>query len=211
MSPLIIEEHEKNLIWPDDIDDSQAYQDLTPITDDVGDQHRVVLEEDLGMSRLYLRHVPSDQISANVVLEFCPVTPNGFPQPSPQVTSVYVHEDYRGAKLAMRIYRLVMSHYGAIISDTHQTTGGALIWLRMVREDSVLINIMQVQEDGSLEYRYSNGEPEAYQGDSEALEAVAQTIWGGPEEVIAPLDFEILGFTPAHVTRESVVLAARLT
>ncbi|MGU7277780.1 hypothetical protein ACV2IM_16680 [Salmonella enterica subsp. enterica serovar Morehead] len=46
MSPLIIREHDKKLIWPDDLNEpGQSYQKLANITDDAGFKHEVILED----------------------------------------------------------------------------------------------------------------------------------------------------------------------
>ncbi|WP_235428267.1 MULTISPECIES: hypothetical protein [Xenorhabdus] len=78
----------KNLVWPDNLDDpEQAYVHLNDIIDDIGDAHTVILEDSNGMVRLYLRHVRSDQVSANILLEFKLTAPEGFPERIPQVSS----------------------------------------------------------------------------------------------------------------------------
>lgn len=209
MSPLLIAEHEKNLIWPDDLDDpEQAYVHLANITDDTGDEHTVILEDIESMARLYLRHIRSDQISANILLEFDFTAPEGFPDRIPQVTSVYVGADYRGVKLPQHVYRRIMDHYGVVVSDTRQTAGGMFIWLLMAEDDAVLLNIMQVRGD-RLEYRLAHGEPEVYKGEIDALEQAGSTIWGGPEEVVSTINLDRLGFKPTHLNMEKIVLAAR--
>ncbi|MFX1161173.1 hypothetical protein ABEM51_25590 [Escherichia coli] len=46
MSPLIIREHDKKLIWPEDLNEAgQSYQKLENITDDAGFKHEVILED----------------------------------------------------------------------------------------------------------------------------------------------------------------------
>ena len=209
MPPLIIKEHEKNLIWPDDLDDpEQVYVFLDNVIDDAGDEHILILEDIEGSARLYLRHVRSDQISANILLEFGLTAPEGFPKRIPQVESVYVGDDYRGVKLSQHVYRRIIEHYGVVVSDTRQTAGGMLIWLLMAEDDAIQLNVMQVRGD-QLEYRLIDGEPEAYTGEIDAPEQAGSTIWGGPDEVVLPINLERLGFKPTHQNMEHIVLAAR--
>ncbi|AUH01860.1 hypothetical protein CWC46_19875 [Prodigiosinella confusarubida] len=210
MSPLVIEAHDKNLIWPDDLKEpGRVYQKLANIIDGDDDKHEVILEDDGGgMARLYLRHIESKEVSANFVLEFNLTAPEGFPKNIPQVSSAFVGVDYRAAKLSQHVYRMIMKHYDAVVSDTHQTAGGMLIWLLMAEDDTVQLNIMQVR-DGRLEYRLVDGEPEAYTGEIDALEQAGDTIWGGPDEVVDSLNLERLGFRPTHQNMEHIVLAAR--
>ncbi|WP_370621740.1 hypothetical protein NMD10_27410 (plasmid) [Citrobacter portucalensis] len=209
MSPLLIDEHEKILLWPDDLDEpGQNYQRLANLTDDVEEEHMVILDDDGEMARLYLRHVASGEISANFLLEFDLTAPEGFPERVPQVTSAFVNPDYRDAKLSQHVYRLVMGHYGVVVSDSHQTAGGMYIWLVMSRGHDVQINVMKVRGD-QLEYRLSGDEPEVYCGQVELLEQAGNTIWGGPEEVIDEINLVRLGFRPTHQNMQHVVLAAR--
>ncbi|MEG0171503.1 MAG: hypothetical protein RSG77_15865 [Hafnia sp.] len=209
MSPLILDGHEKTLIWPDDLhDNSQAYQRLDNIVDDLENEHIVILEDDGYMARLYLRYVRSNEISANFVLEFSLTAPEDFPERIPQVISAFVGDEYRAAKLSQHVYRMIMKHYGVVISDTHQTSGGMLIWLRMGEDNAVQLNIMQVRGD-RLEYRMVDGKPEAYTGDIEALEQAGDTIWGDPDEVISQRTLEHIGFVPAHHDIRHIALAAR--
>lgn len=211
MSPLVIDAHDKNLIWPDDLDEfSQHYHKLANIIDDDYSEHEVILEDDSSdQARLYLRHAESNVVSANFLLEFSLTAPDGFPGRIPQVTSAFVNVDYRAAKLSQHVYRMVMKHYGAVISDTHQTPGGMFIWLLMAEDDSVQLNIMQVHGD-CLECRLVDGEPEAYTGEIDALEQAGDTIWGDPNEVVSSATLERLGFRPAHQNMQHIVLAARL-
>lgn len=210
MSPLVIDAHDKILIWPDDLDKpGQFYQILTNLIDDDGSEHEVILEDDGGdQARLYLRHVESDVVSGNFLLEFNLTAPEGFPERIPQVTSAFVGVDYRAAKLSQHVYRMVMKHYGAVISDTHQTPGGMLIWLLMAEDDTVQLNIMQVRGE-RLEYRLVDGEPEVYTGEIDALEQAGDTIWGDPNEIVSPATLERLGFRPTHQNMQHIVLAAR--
>ncbi|KMJ45160.1 membrane protein [Xenorhabdus khoisanae] len=209
MPPLLIEEHEKNLVWPDNLDDpEQAYVHLNDIIDDIGDAHTVILEDSNGMVRLYLRHVRSDQVSANILLEFKLSAPESFPNRIPQVSSVYVGRDYRGVKLAPHIYRCIIDHYGVVVSDTYQTAAGMFIWLFIAEDDSVLLNIMQVNGN-HLDYRLSNGKPEVYKGEIDTLEQAGSTIWGRPDAVVSGIDLERLGFKPTHQNMEHIILAAR--
>lgn len=205
MSPLLIDGHEKKLIWCDLDDD---YQELDNLVDDVGDEHLAILEDTPEIARLYLRHVKTGKISANFVFEFELVAPAGFPERIPQVTSAFVDEDFRNVKLSQHVYQAIMSHYGVVVSDTHQTAGGMFIWLLMSERNNVQLNIMQVRGD-HLEYRMVGGEPEVYTGDIDALSLVGNTIWGGPEEVVSALNLERLGFRPAHRDMSHIVLAAR--
>lgn len=86
MSPLILDRHEKTLIWPDDLhDNSQTYQQLDNIIDYLENKHIVILEDDGDMARLYLRHGRSNEIFANFVLEFDLTAPEDFPERIPQV------------------------------------------------------------------------------------------------------------------------------
>lgn len=209
MSPLILDGHEKTLIWPEDLlHNSQAYQQLDNIFDDLENEHIVILEDDDSMARLYLRHVRSNEISANFVLEFYLTTPEDFPERIPQVTSAFVGDEYRAAKLSQHVYRMIMKHYGGVISNTHQTLGGMLIWLRMGEDNAVQLNIMRVRDD-RLEYRMIDGKPEAYTGEIEALEQAGDTIWGDPDEVVSQRTLERIGFVPAHHDMRHIALAAR--
>lgn len=210
MSPLAIDAHDKNLIWPDDLDEpGQFYQQLANIADDDEAEHEVILEDDEGdMARLYLRHIESGEVSANFLLEFNLEAPEGFPERIPQVTSAFVGDEYRAAKLSQHVYRMIIKHYGAVVSDTHQTPGGMLIWLLMGEDDTIKLNIMQVRGD-RLEYRLKDGEPEAYIGEIEALEQAGDTIWGDPNAVISLRTLQRLGFRPAHHDMQHIVLAAR--
>lgn len=209
MSPLILDGHEKILQWPDDLqDNSQAYQQLDNITDDLLNEHIVILEDDGDIARLYLRHARSNENSANFVLEFDLTAPEGFPERVPQVTSAFVSDDYRAAKLSQHVYRVIMKHYGVVISDTHQTTGGMFIWLLMGEDKTVQLNVMQVRGD-RLEYRLVDGQPEAYTGEIDALEQAGDTIWGDPNEVVSQRTLERIGFVPAHHDMRHIALAAR--
>ena len=40
--------------------------------------------------------------------------------------------------------------------------------------------------------------PEAYCGKLDLLEQAGDTIWGGPDEVVAEINLERLGFKPTH-------------
>lgn len=210
MSPLAISTHEKKLIWPDDLTEpGQSYQSLNNISDDDGAEHEAILQDDGGdMAMLFLRHVDSGNVSANFVLEFNLEPPQGFPVRIPQVSSAFVGEDYRRVKLSQHVYRMIMKHYGAVVSDTHQTPGGMLIWLLMGEDDTVQLNIMLVRDD-RLEYRLKDGVPETYIGEIDALEQAGDTIWGDPHAVISPRVLERLGFRPTHRALEQIVLAAR--
>ncbi|EAU9316231.1 hypothetical protein U9S86_004548 [Salmonella enterica] len=210
MSPLNIGEHDKNLIWPDDLDEpGQSYQKLANLHDSDGAEHEVILEDDgSDMARVYLRHIESDEVSANFLLEFNLTAPEGFPERLPQVTSAFVGEEYRRVKLSQHVYRMLMKHYGAVVSDSHQTAGGMLIWLLMGEDDTVQLNIMQVRGD-RLVYRLVDGEPETYTGEIEALEQAGPTIWGDPNAVISLRTLQRLGFRPAHQDMSHIVLAAR--
>ena len=211
MSPLVIPEHDKNLIWPDDLNEpGQSYLQLPNLKDDLGNEHEVILEDDgSDMARLYLRQLNSNEVSANFLLEFSLEAPEGFPDRIPQVTSAFVGEDYRAVKLSQHVYRLIMAHYGVVVSDTHQTAGGMYIWLYMALGKDVQINVMKVRND-TLEYRLNDaGEPEAYCGQIDQLEQAGNTIWGGPEEVTNSIDLEHLGFKPTHMDMSHIVLAAR--
>ncbi|MCT9846729.1 hypothetical protein N7563_21940 [Leclercia adecarboxylata ATCC 23216 = NBRC 102595] len=211
MSPLVIDGHDKNLIWPDDLDEpGQTYQKLANTKDDDGDEHEVILEDDGDeMARLYLRHVETGAVSANFLLEFGLTPPEGLPDRIPQITSAFVGEEYRRVKLSQHVYRLIMAHYGVVVSDSHQTAGGMMIWLYMALGKDVQINIMKVRND-KLEYRLNDaGEPEVYCGEIELLEKAGPTIWGGPDVVIEEIDLERLGFRPTHQDMQHIVLAAR--
>lgn len=209
MSPLILGEHDKTLIWPDDLyDNNQAYLHLSNIVDEAGDEHIVILEDDEEIARLYLRHVLTDEISANFVFEFDLIAPEGFPERIPQVTSAFVGEDYRSVKLSQHVYRAIMEHYGVVVSDTHQTSGGMFIWLLMAEDDTVQLNIMQIRGD-RLEYRLIGDEPEVYTGEIDALLDAGETIWGGPDEIVSTINMERLGFRPTHQNMQHIVLAAR--
>ncbi|MDW3568034.1 hypothetical protein ACOTR2_00395 (plasmid) [Enterobacter asburiae] len=210
MSPLIIDEHEKNLIWPDDLDEpGRFYFKLDNLHDGDDAEHEVILEDDgSDMARVYLRHIDSGEVSANFLLEFNLSPPEGFPVRIPQVTSAFVGTEYRTVKLSQYVYRMLMKHYGAVVSDTHQTAGGMLIWLFMGEDDTVQLNIMQVRGD-RLEYRLKNGEPEAYIGEIDALEQAGDTIWGDPHGELSLRTLQRLGFRPAHQNMQHIVLAAR--
>ena len=101
-----------------------------------------------------------------------------------------------------------MTSYGAVISDTHQTTGGMLIWLLMAEDDTVQLNIMQICGD-RLEYRLIDGKPEVYTGEIDTLEQAGDTIWGDPNEVVSSTTLERLGFRPIHLNMQHIVLSAR--
>ncbi|HFL4488101.1 TPA: hypothetical protein ACG315_004903 [Escherichia coli] len=210
MPPLVIDGHDKNLIWPDDLDEpSQSYLKLANINDSDGAEYEVLLEEDgSDMARLYLRHIESDAVAANFLLEFNLTAPEGFPERIPQITSAFVGVEYRRAKLSQHVYCMLMKHYGAIVSDTHQTAGGMLIWLLMGEDDTVQLNIMQVRGE-RLEYRLVDGEPEAYTGEIEALEQAGDTIWGDPNSVISLTTLARIGFRPAQRDMSNIILAAR--
>ncbi|EPA9819277.1 hypothetical protein [Escherichia coli] len=210
MPPLVIDGHDKNLIWPDDLDEpSQSYLKLANINDSDGAEYEVLLEEDgSDMARLYLRHIESDAVAANFLLEFNLTAPEGFPERIPQITSAFVGVEYRRAKLSQHVYCMLMKHYGAIVSDTHQTAGGMLIWLLMGEDDTVQLNIMQVRGE-RLEHRLVDGEPEAYTGEIEALEQAGDTIWGDPNSVISLTTLARIGFRPAQRDMSNIILAAR--
>lgn len=210
MSPLVIDGHDKNLIWPDDLDEpSQSYLKLANLNDSDDAEYEVILEDDGNdMARLYLRHIESDSVAANFLLEFNFTAPEGFPERIPQITSAFVGAEYRRVKLSQHVYRMLMKHYGVIVSDTHQTAGGMLIWLLMGEDDTVQLNVMQVRGE-HLEYRLVDGEPEAYTGEIEALEQAGDTIWGDPNSVISLTTLARIGFRPAHRDMSNIVLAAR--
>ncbi|MBL5885623.1 hypothetical protein I7V28_19155 [Lelliottia amnigena] len=210
MSPLVIAEHNKKLFWPDDLDEpGQSYQKLANIKDDGGDEYEVILEDDGGeMARLYLRHIKTNSVAANYLLEFGLTPPDDLPGRIPQVTSVFVDVEYRQVHLSQHVYRLIMSHYGVVLSDTHQTSGGMVIWLQMAEDDAVQINVMQVR-GSHLEYRLIDGQPEAYIGDIENLELAGGTIWGDPNQVISQKILQQIGFVPAYTDKSNIALAAR--
>ena len=85
MSPLIIDEHEKNLIWPDDLDEAgQFYFKLDHLHDGDDAEHEAILEDDgSDMARVYLRPIDSGEVSANFLLEFNLTPPEGFPERIP--------------------------------------------------------------------------------------------------------------------------------
>jgi len=211
MSPLVVAAHEKELIWPDDFDEpGLSYQTLASIVDEDGSQHEVILEDDgHDMARVYLRHIESNEISANFLLEFNLTPPEDFPERIPQVTSAFVGVDYRAAKLTQHVYRMLMKYYGGVVSDTHQTAGGMLIWLLMGEDHTVQLNIMQVR-GARLEYRLKNGTPETYIGEIEALEQAGDTVWGDPNAVISLRTLQRLGFRPVHLDMSHIVLTARV-
>ncbi|HBN1943948.1 TPA: hypothetical protein L1344_004832, partial [Escherichia coli] len=108
------------------------------------------------------------------------------------------------------VYRLIMAHYGVVVSDTQQTAGGIYIWLYMALGNDVLINVMKIHGE-KLEYQLNAaGKPEAYCGELDLLEQAGDTIWGGPDEVLAEINLERLGFKPTHQDMQHIVLAARL-
>ncbi|HAM3730781.1 TPA: hypothetical protein IBL10_005306 [Escherichia coli] len=211
MSPLIIREHDKKLIWPDDLNEpGQSYQKLANITDDAGFKHEVILEDIGEQARLYLRHIESNEVSANYMLEFALEAPEGFPDRIPQVISAFVGDDYRAVKLSQHVYRLIMTHYGVVVSDTQQPPGGMYIWLYMALGNDLLINVLKIHGK-KLEYQLNaDGKPEAYCGEIDLLEQAGDTIWGGPDEVVAEINLERLGFKPTHQDMQHIVLAARL-
>lgn len=211
MPPLVIGEHQKNLNWPEDLDEpGQSYLKLANLHDSDDAEHEVILEDVGDMARVYLRHIESGEVSANFVLEFNLTAPEGFPERIPQVTSAFVGVEYRRVKLSQYVYRMLMKHYGAVVSDTHQTTGGVLIWLLMGEDDTVQLNIMHVRGK-RLEYRLVGGEPEAYKGEIAALEQAGDKIWGDPNSVISPGALNRIGFRPTHLDKSDIVLAARPT
>lgn len=91
-----------------------------------------------------------------------------------------------------------------VLSDTHQASGGMVIWLQMAEDDAEQINDLQVR-GGQREYRLINGQPEAYIGEIENLELAGDTIWGDPNQVIS----QKIGFVPAHQDLRHITLAAR--
>jgi hypothetical protein len=124
-----------------------------------------------------LRHIKTNTVSANFLVEFGLTPPDGLPGRIPQVTSVFVDVDYHRINLSQHVYRLIIGHYGVVLSDTHQSSGGMVIWLQMAEDDAVQINDLQVR-GGQREYRLINGQPEAYIGEIENLELAGDTIWG---------------------------------
>lgn len=91
-----------------------------------------------------------------------------------------------------------------VLSDTHQASGGMVIWLQMAEDDAVQINDLQVR-GGQREYRLINGQSEAHIGEIENLELAGDTIWGDPNQVIS----QKIGFVPAHHDLRHITLAAR--
>jgi len=99
------------------------------------------------MARLYLRHIKTNTVSANFLVEFGLTPPDSLPGRIPQVTSVFVDVDYHRIHLSPHVYRLIIGHYGVVLSDTHQASGGMVIWLQMAEEDAVQIIVLQVRGD----------------------------------------------------------------
>lgn len=209
MSPsLHHQEHDKILIWPDEIEESDLYVNLPDMMDNIGRAHEVLLYDEAGMASVYSRARDTGVISANFVLEFDLIPPEGFPQRVPQITSAFVGEEFRGLKIAQAVYRLLMAHYGAIMSDSVQTQGGILIWLLMAEDDQIRLNIMETAGD-ILRSRMKDGMAEEYCGEPDALEAAAPTIWGGAPESHDLFDPEVLGFKPAYRAFNHIILTAR--
>lgn len=209
MSPsLHHQEHDKILIWPDEIENPDLYINLPDIFDNLGQAHEVLLYDEAGITSVYSRVRGTGIISANFVLEFDLIPPEGFPQRVPQITSAFVSDDFRGLKIAQMVYRLLMAHYGAIMSDSVQTQGGILIWLLMAQDDQILLNIMETAGN-RLRCRVKNGMAEEYCGEPDALEAAAPTIWGGASEAHELFDPEVLGFKPAYRAFDNIILTAR--
>lgn len=209
MSPNLIAEHDKILHWPDSIDMDSGHFIWLQFTSNHGRQYRASLEDYHNeMAMLYIRDELSDKHIASYVLSFTLTPPPDFGSRIPQVESAYVDVDYQLGGVSTAAYKAVIEHYGAVISDTHQTEAGMLLWLfGITKDNSIEITLLTVV-DNELSFKTSEtGARYTYQGDIQAMQAVASIIWGNPDnvELTDPLH---LGFRPTWDDRSNLVLAA---
>ncbi|HEJ7997816.1 TPA: hypothetical protein SMI16_003257 [Serratia liquefaciens] len=210
MSPNLIAQHDKNLYWPDPVDIGSGHFVWIDITSNNGSKYRGLLEDyQNAMAHLYVRDELSGDHVASYVLSFELTPPADLGTRIPQVESAYVDPEYQGAGISTAVYKAIIEYYGAVISDTHQTEDGMLLWLFGIpKESSLEITLLQII-DSRLEFRTNEaGARLIYQADIKSMMAVADTIWGNPDGV--PLtDPTTLGFRPTWRNLNNQVLAAK--
>ncbi|QGY28336.1 hypothetical protein [Pantoea cypripedii] len=210
MSPNLIDQHEKNLYWPDSVDMDSGHFVWIGITSSDGKIYNGLLEDYQNkMASIYVRDELSGDHIASYVLSFELTPPSDLGTRIPQVESAYVDPEYQGGGITVATYKAIIEHYGAVISDTHQTEDGMLLWLFGIpKENSLEITPLTVIGD-RCEFRTDvAGQKLVYQADIRAMLAVADTIWGNPDSV--PLtDPAKLGFTPTWRNLSDQVLAAK--
>lgn len=212
MSPNLIDQHDKILYWPDSVDMDSGHFVWLRITSSDGKTYRGLLEDYQNqMASLYIKDELSGEHVATYVLSFELTPPVDLGERIPQVESAYVSPEYQGGGISIASYKAIIEHYGAVISDTHQTEDGMLLWLFGIpKENSLEITPLTVIGD-RCEFRTDlTGQKQVYQGDIQAILAIADTIWGNPDSV--PLtDLARLGFTPTWRNLSDQVLAAKMT
>ncbi|UYA59021.1 hypothetical protein NAL19_783 [Pectobacterium sp. F1-1] len=209
MSPNLIAEHDKTLYWPDSIDMDSGHFVWLQFTSKSGRHYRALLEDYHNeMAILYVKDELSDEHIASYVLSFELTPPLDLGTRIPQVESAYVDADYQLGGVSTAVYKTIIEHYGAVISDTHQTEAGMLLWLFGIPKESSLEITLLTVVDGKLEFKTNaTGARYVYQGDIQAMQAVADTIWGNPDnvELSDPIS---LGFHPTWHDRSDHVLIA---
>lgn len=209
MSPNLIAEHDKTLYWPDSVDMDCGHFVWLQFTSNSGRHYRALLEDYHNeMAMLYVKDELSGEHIANYILSFELTPLLGLGTHIPQVESAYVDADYQLGGVSTAVYKMIIEHYGAVISDTRQTEAGMLLWLFGIpKERSLEITLLTVVDD-KLEFKTNaTGARYVYQGDIQAMQAVADTIWGNPDNV-GLSDPVSLGFLPTWHDRSDQVLVA---
>lgn len=182
MSPLLIESHNKTLVFPDDSGDFEPCEFICDIKDKDNREyslHREVVSEEQHKIYIQYKNGDSNITVANYILSFCLVTPSNLNQNLPQMESAYVNNEYRSSGISVSVYLKVIEIYGGVISDTYQTIGGMLLWLiGLSKIENLNIFVMNKNDNNVLSYFQLNDD---IQTSRKRLAESSHRIWSKPQ------------------------------
>jgi hypothetical protein len=181
LAPLLVSDiHEKDLLSSDDYYDDEDYtclenSNLILGPDDTDFEFKICFSEKSGNGFISITHVDKAKIVGNIVFkatsESLRVTTG---EPSVQISSAMLNDEYRGIGLGVVGYEKLTSYFH-IVSDDRQTVDGAALWKNNISKSPILEVQIIIDYDTSPRLLLNNNDQvEVYHPDKAELE---KFIW----------------------------------
>ncbi len=194
MPPILIDRHDKRLIYPDNSGDFGEIDELGIILDNDQNEY-LLLRENVSseLNRLYVKDIKNNIVVANYVISFNLSTPTLFSPNLPQIESAYVDNEYRSLGISVAIYLRIIEVYGGVISDTQQTLGGMSLWaIGLSNSENITLYVMHCHNNTLSHKYFSDGELMFYECDRKSLITNSAHIWSRPSSIDFSVDLAFI-------------------
>ncbi len=194
MPPILIDRHDKRLIYLDNSGDFGEIDELGVILDN--DQKEYVLLREkvsIELNPLYVKDIKNNIVVANYIMTFNLSTPVLFSPNLPQIESAYVDNEYRSLGISVAIYLKIIEIYGGVISDTQQTLRGMSLWaIGLSNSENITLYVMHCHNNTLSHKYFSDGELMLYECDRKSLITNSAYIWSRPSSIDFNVDLAFL-------------------